>query len=115
MASVAAGDMCVISPNNDAAVRTVARSVGQLGVAMAAIVASNWGWFQVEGTAVCNVAASFADDRAVYLTATAGVVDDADAVVTGDLVYGARSAGAISGSQALVDIRFPFAGDTDNS
>ena len=80
---------------------------------MAAIVASNWGWFQVEGTAVCNVAASFADDLAVYLTATDGVVDDA--VVTGDLVYGARSAGAISGSQALVDIRFPFAGDTDNS
>jgi len=113
VASVVAGDMCVISPNNDAAIRTVARSKGQLGVAMAAIVASNWGWFQVEGTAVCNVAASFADDLAVYLTATDGVVDDA--VVTGDLVYGARSAGAISGSQALVDIRFPFAGDTDNS
>lgn len=113
VASVVAGDVCVISPNNDAAIRTVARSIGQLGVAMAAVVASNWGWFQVRGTAVVNVAASFADNLACYLTATAGVLDDA--VVTGDLVYGARSASAIDTNQALVDLQYPFTGDTDNS
>lgn len=111
--SVAAGDMCVISPGGDAAIRTIARSIGQLGVAMAAVVASNWGWFQVDGTAVVNVLSGFADDKACYLTATDGSIDDA--VVTGDLIYGARSAGAIDTGQALVEIRFPFAGDTDNS
>lgn len=113
VASVVAGDYCVISPNNDAAIRAVARSIGQGGVAMAAIVASNWGWFQVYGAAVVNVAASFADDLACYLTATAGVLDDA--VVTGDLVYGARSASAIDTNQAVIDLRYPFTGDTDNS
>lgn len=111
--SVASGDACIISSNNDAAIRTVARSIGQVGIAMAAVVASNWGWFQVRGTAVCNVLANFADDLAVYLTGTAGNLDDA--VVTGDLVYGARSAGAISGAQALVELTYPHCGDTDNA
>jgi hypothetical protein len=113
VASVAVGDYCVISPGGDAAIRAVARSIGPGGVAMAAIVASNWGWFQVKGRAIINVAASFADDLACYTTATAGTLDDA--VVTGDLVYGARSAGAIDTGQALVDINNPFTGDTDNS
>lgn len=113
VASVVAGDMCVISTNNDAAIRTVARSIGNLGVAMAAIVASNWGWFQVSGTAVCNVAAAFADDATCYLTGTAGTIDDA--VVTGDVIYGSRSAGAIDTGQALVELNFPHSEDTDNT
>ena len=113
VASVAAGDVCVISPKGDAAIRTVARSIGQLGVAMAAVVASNWGWFQIDGTAIVNVLASFADDVACYLTSTAGSLDDA--VVAGDQVLGARSAGAIDTGQALIEVRFPFAGDTDNT
>lgn len=114
VASTVAGDCCVISTNNDAAIRAVARSIGPLGWAMAAIVASNYGWFQVGGIAIANVLASFADDLACYLTATAGSIDDA--VVTGDLIYGARSAGAIDTGQALILLNgSPFAGDTDNS
>jgi len=113
VASVVAGDCCIISPGGDAAIRTVARSIGPVGWAMAAIVASNWGWFQVKGRAIGNVLASFADDLQVYLTATAGSVDEA--VVTGDLVYGCKSAGAIDTGQALLDLNYPYAGDTDNT
>lgn len=113
--NVAVGDMCVISPGGTAAIRTVARSHGQLGVAQAAIVASNWGWFQVEGRAICNVAANFAADKVCYLTGSAGVIDDSDSVVAGDLIYGARSAGAVDTNQALVDLNFPHAHDTDNA
>jgi hypothetical protein len=79
---------------------------------MAAIVASNWGWFQVEGVAICLVAALFADDKPCYTTATPGTIDDA--VVAGDLIYGARSAGAIDTGEALVEVCNPFTGDTDN-
>lgn len=113
VASVVAGDYCVISPGGDAAIRAVARSKGVGGVAMAAIVASTYGFFQVRGRAVQNVAASFADDLQCYLTATAGVVDDA--VVTGDLIYGMVSAGAVDTNQALVELMYPYTGDTDNS
>ncbi len=113
VASVAAGDWCVISPGGDAAIRATARSIGPVGVAMAAIVASNWGWFQVSGRAVANVLAAFADDLQVYATGTAGSADDA--VVAGDLIYGAKSAGAIDTGQALIDLNYPYVGDTDNT
>lgn len=113
VASVVAGDYCVISPGGDAAIRAVARSIGPGGIAMAAVVASNWGWFQIKGRAIGNVLASFADDLQAYVTATAGSLDDA--VVTGDLVYGCKSAGAIDTGQALLDLNYPYTGDTDNS
>lgn len=113
VASVVAGDYCVISPLNDPAIRATTRSFGMGGVAMAAIVASTWGWFQVFGVAVVNVLAAFADDKVCYTTATAGSIDDA--VVAGDLIYGARSASAIDTGQALVDLRYPYTGDTDNA
>lgn len=112
VASVAAGDLCVISPGGDAAIRTVARSHGPLGVAMAAIVASNWGWFQIRGRAIVT-AATVVDDTVPYLCATSGAVDDA--VVTGDIVYGARIAGATDTGQCLIDLMYPCAHDTDNS
>lgn len=113
VASVAAGDACLISSGGDAAVRTVARSKGQIGIAMAAIVASNWGWFQVTGRAIVNVLASYADDTTPYLTSTAGSLDDA--VVAGDIVYGAISASAIDTGQALLELNFPHTQDTDNA
>ena len=106
VASVVAGDACIVSPGGDAAIRTVAASHGPLGIAMAAIVASNWGWFQIFGRAICSVAASFADDLEVFTTATAGTLDDE---VATNFVHGARSAGAIDTGQALIDLWYPSA------
>lgn len=112
VASVVAGNYCVISPGGDAAIRTVARSIGQGGVAMAAIVANNWGWFQISGRAIVT-AGTVLDDTTPYLSATDGSLDDA--VVTGDVVYGARFAGATDTGQALIDLRYPTTQDTDNA
>jgi hypothetical protein len=112
VASVAAADACILS-RGDAAIRTVAREKGPVGIAMAAIVADNYGWFQVKGRAIVNVAAAFADNTVVYLTGTAGTLDDA--VVAGDIVYGARGASAIDTGQALIDLVYPHCADTDNA
>lgn len=112
VASVVAGDACIISPGGDAAIRTVAREKGPIGIAMAAIVASNWGWFQIQGRGIVT-AATVADDTTPYLTATGGTLDDA--VVAGDIVYGARFAGATDTGQALIDLSYPHTQDTDNA
>lgn len=113
VASVVAGDLCAISPGGDAAVRTVARTIAShLGVAQAAIVASNWGWFQVSGRGVVTAATALTGTTA-YLCATAGAVDDA--VVAGDIVYGAKIVGATDTGQVLVDLNRPYSGDTDNT
>lgn len=93
---------------------TVANAVGRVGVAQAAVDASTkFGWFQIYGKASAKVAALFADNGKLFLTATPGVLDDA--VVAGDLVVGAigRSAvdlGAATG-QAYVELNYPFATD----
>lgn len=85
--------------------RAAANAIGPLAVAMAAVVANNYGWYQVKGSAQANVATSFADNGAVYLTATAGRVDDAD--VVGDAVIGAWGRGAESSNVATVQLDWP--------
>ncbi len=86
----------------------VADAVGRVGIAMAATVASTYGWYQIYGkSTTAKVLASFADNGLIYSTATAGSVDDA--VVTGDLVVGAIGRSAISGGVATVELNYPFA------
>ena len=88
-------------------IRAVANGIGRVGVAMSANVASNYGWYQIYGSASGKALASFADDGAVYLTATAGSVDDAD--VGGDAVLNAwgRSAVNTTTSLATFELNFP--------
>lgn len=65
-----------------------ANAKGRVGVAMAAIVASSYGYFQIYGKClVAKALADCADNADLYATATAGSVDDA--VVAGDRVKGA--------------------------
>ena len=71
----------------------VADGVGPIATAMSACVASNFGWYQISGKGVAKVKASFADNGDVYLTSTAGSVDDAN--VAGDYVSGMKGASAI--------------------
>lgn len=74
--------------------RTGANAIGPVGILMAALgSATTFGWAQISGKAVGKAAAGFADNGNVYLTSTAGTVDDA--VVAGDYVYGAKGASAI--------------------
>jgi hypothetical protein len=89
----------------------VADAVGSVGVSMAVIdAATKYGWYQIYGKASALAAASFADNGSVYITATAGVVDDA--VVDGDMVHNAKGASTIvSAGLAEFEIHYPY---TDN-
>lgn len=88
----------------------VANAKGRVGVAMAATVASRYGWYQVFGKNTIALAlAAFADNGLIYSTATAGSIDDA--VVAGDLVLNAMGRSAVSGGVITVELNFPFATD----
>ena len=74
VASVVAGDLVTFDTSAGTAVRTVAASRGPVGVAVSAVVANTYGWFQVEGSAVINCAAAISAAGLVYVSATAGSV-----------------------------------------
>ena len=62
-----------------------AGSRGAVGVALSANVASQYGWYQISGSAVVKTGTVVAGAPA-YVTATAGTLDDA--VVSGDKIDG---------------------------
>lgn len=65
-----------------------------VAVSLGAATAGQYAWHVKRGNVPTLVAASFADNANVYLTATPGTVDDA--VVAGDYVYKAKSISAIA-------------------
>ena|SRR3990167_1913945 len=87
-----------------------ADDVGPLAVAGTAQTASTFGFFQVRGvsTTALNDKAITAD-KALFLTATGGYVDDAD--VAGDYIEGAVSRAASSGSAFTVWLNYPIVYD----
>lgn len=84
-----------------------------MGVMMSDLDATtDYGWVQIEGKAVAKALADFADNADVYLTGTAGSVDDTD--VAGDFVSGAKGASAIDipeTGMAEFEIHRPFTRD----
>lgn len=90
--AVVVGDVVtykILSATDSTVVRAVAGSKGPLAVAMAAIVASKYGWFQTIGFNAAVKAISTGDAAAggrVFLTSTAGSVDDVQ--VFGDEIQG---------------------------
>lgn len=112
VASTTAASWVTYNMDDGSTTLTVANAIGPVAIAMAATVAETFGWYQIGGKAVGKVAASFADNAAVYLTSTAGTVDDA--VVAGDRVKGARGASAIgtpAAGLAEIELARPFADD----
>jgi hypothetical protein len=86
VASTAQYDMCMIDNYAGTTTRTVAATRGCVGVAMSANVASQYGWYAVEGTVPVK-AGTVAAQGQVFSTATAGTVDDAS--VAGSMITGA--------------------------
>lgn len=87
--------------------RTTTNSRGPLAVAMAAIGAGNWGWYQIAGAAVCK-AGTVVAGTLVYISVTAGTLDDA--VVATDKVDGAlfkTADGTPSAGLAVVQLNYP--------
>ena len=90
-----------------------ANAKGRIAIAMAATVASTYGWYQIYGkNTVALCATAVADNGILYLTATAGRVDDTD--VAGDLILGAiaRAATAGDGATMTVELNYPHVDDS---
>lgn len=104
VASCVAGSVVVFNAIPGAFTTTLAASGAHankgrsIAVAMAAVVAGKYGWFQISGVAAMKVLASFAAGNTVFLTTTAGSVDDA--AVNGAQILPAISVGAIDGPAA---------------
>lgn len=90
-----------------------ARDKGALAVATAAIVASNYGWYQILGQAVCAVG-TIAANAPLYIAAAGAVLDDL--AVAGDQVIGCRSVTATDTATAIVNFGcYPATADFDNA
>lgn len=107
------GAWAVVNADDYTTTLAVANGIGPLGVMMSDLdAATDFGWVQIRGKAVALCEASFADNGNVYLTATAGSVDDAD--VAGDFVSGAKGASAIDSPEtgmAEFELMYPFVRD----
>jgi hypothetical protein len=106
VASCAAGQWVMFHQDDYSTALLAKDHLGPVGVAMAATIASTFGWFQIAGKATAALAASCADNAALYTTATAGTVDDASS--SQSEVVGARAASAVtSAADGEVEIFYP--------
>lgn len=109
VASTAAGSAVTFDEAGLTAL-AVADAVGPVAIAMAATVANTYGWYCVSGTCAGLAADAVADNAALYLTATAGSLDDA--AVAGDFVFGCYSRSAAAGAGALtLQLSHPYVSD----
>ena len=112
VASTAVGSWVLYNPDNFSTSLLAANDIGPVAVAMSANVASQYGWYQIQGKAIGKALAAFADNANVYSTATAGSIDDA--VVAGDRVKNAKGASAVdtpSTGLAEFEIERPWVDD----
>lgn len=84
-------------------------AVGQVGIAMAAIVADRWGWYQIYGINTQAKTDTVAANKQLYIDGTAGRADDAN--VAGDLIVGALSITADTSNVATVRLIYPHVTD----
>lgn len=88
--------------------RLVAGAVGPIAVAMAATVASTWGWYQKGGSASGNAVSTVADNSRVFASATAGRAGDSP--VAGDQIGGAIFRSTATANVATVQLDNPRIG-----
>ncbi len=86
---------------------------GRMAIAMAVTdTTSEFGWYQIYGKNTTSLGAgTLAIDKALFVSATAGRVDDTD--VAGDLINGAlsRLATTHTASPLTVEISYPYVND----
>lgn len=112
LAATAVGSWVTYNADDFSTALLAANAIGPVAVAMSACVASEYGWYQIEGKAVGKALAAYADNGLVFATATAGSIDDA--VVAGDRVKNAKGASAVdtpSTGLAEFEIHRPFMDD----
>lgn len=92
-----------------------ANAIGPVAVAMAATVASTYGWYCVYGSCSAELAANCADNARIGRETADGRAGDGRAA--GDEIYGAISRGATAGAAAVtaVQIYYPFVDDANGA
>lgn len=112
VANTAVGSWVTYNMDDGSTTLLAANAIGAVGVAMSANVASQYGWYQIEGKAVGKALSGYLDNGLVYATSTAGSIDDA--VVAGDRVknaIGASDVGTPSSGLAEFEINRPWMDD----
>lgn len=105
VASTAVGDVVTFNQTTYATTRSVAGARGSVAIAMSANVANQYGWYMIYGVASVK-SGTVVSGALVYVTATAGQIDDA--VVAGDKIDGMILRSANSGGFATVGMQYPF-------
>ncbi len=107
VAGVAAKAWCIYGSDQKVS-NTLNDLYGPVCIAMAATVASEYGWFQISGKALGLCKTQCADLGRVCLTSTSWTVDDAS--VTGDLVANALCSATtvVDSGYTTFDIMRPF-------
>lgn len=113
VASVVRGDICTFNDDYLTA-RLVARAKGAVGVALAACVASNYGWFQILGRGVASSNTTIVDGTQAYACGTTGIIDDA--IVAGDFITGMIISSTTDTATCVVNMTcYPVMVDADNA
>jgi len=109
--STVLGDAVTYNADDFSTARLVANAIGPVAIAMAATVANEFGWYQIGGKGVVK-AGTVVDNANVYISGTAGTLDDA--VVDGDMVHLAKFAsanGTPAAGFAEIEIHRPYTDD----
>lgn len=115
VANTAAGSWITYDVDGASAL-LVASAVGPVAIAMSANVASQYGWYMIQGkhsAALCWGTLALASNAILYATASAGLVDDA--IVSGDIIRNAKvdAAKTTGGSTVAVEIYRPSVHNED--
>lgn len=81
--------------------RLATGAIGPVAISMATLTASYYGWFQISGKALGACLTLYADNANVWITATAGSVDDAS--IAGQLVGNAKGASTTTLSSGFAE------------
>jgi len=111
VASATAKTWVTYNMDDGSTTRLAANAIGPVAIAMSTLTASYYGWFQIQGKALGACLTLYADNANVWITATAGSVDDTS--VAGDLVGNAKGASTttVSSGYAEFEISRPFVTD----
>lgn len=113
VASTAIGSWVHYNQDDHTTALTAANAIGPVAIAMSAnTAATTYGWYQIYGKAQAKALSGFADNANVYLTGTAGSVDDT--IVAGDRVQNCKGASALdtpTTGYAEFEISYPFTND----
>jgi hypothetical protein len=111
VASTAVGSWVTYNSDDGSTTLLAANAIGPVAVSMSANVANQYGWYQIFGKAVGKCLTLYADDAKVWISGTAGSVDDAS--VAGDLVINAKGASTTTVGSFVADfeIAYPWVND----